>query len=135
MYISRDNGFTLLEVLVALVIVALALVVMFRAGGGGLVAANTASRYGEAVQRAQSHLAAVGHDVALLQGESEGDDGGGFRWRLRISPIASRQAVSGGSASATTLFDIDVAISWRSASGERSVILRTRRLGTTAPEQ
>jgi hypothetical protein len=70
-----------------------------------------------------------------LQGESEGDDGGGFRWRLRISPIASRQVVSGGSASATTLFDIDVAISWRSASGERSVILRTRRLGTTAPEQ
>ena len=107
---------------------------MFRAGGGGLVAVNITSRYEEALQRAQSHLAAVGRDTALLQGDSEGDDGGGFRWGLHIAPVASWQGSSATSASAT-LFDVEVAIYWHGANGERSVRLRTRRLGTTIPEQ
>src|SRR5438309_6763718 len=106
MLISRDNGFTLLEVLVALAIAALALIAMFRAGGEGLVAVGTASRYEEALQRAQSHLAAVGRDAALLQGDSEGEDGGGFRWRLRIAPVASWQGAFAGCATCATVFDV-----------------------------
>ena len=134
MFVSRDDGFTLLEVLVALTIAALALIAMFRAGGEGLVAVGTASRYEEAMQRAQSHLAALGRDTALLQGDSEGDDGGGFRWRLRIAPVASWQAASAAAASAT-LFDVEVTMYWRGARGERSIRLGTRRLATAAPER
>lgn len=131
---SRDRGFTLLETLVAFVIAALALAVLFRAGGDGLVAVATASRFEEAVQRAQSHLAAVGRDVALLQGESEGDDGGGYRWRLRIVPAAGWNRQPGAAAGSVTLFDVEVAVSWRAPVAERSVTLRTRRIGIMMPE-
>src|SRR5215831_1791757 len=91
---SRNSaGFTLLEVVVALVIAGLALVGLFQAGSGGLFAVDTAARAEEALQRAQSHLAAVGRNAALVEGVSEGDDGGGYRWRLRVQPAAQRQGV------------------------------------------
>src|SRR6266704_2177009 len=87
---ERARGFTLLEAVVALAIAALALVGLFRAGSEGLFTADTASHIEEALQRAQSHLAAVGRDAALLQGDFEGDDGGGYRWRLHVYPAAVR---------------------------------------------
>ena len=126
-----DAGFTLLEVLVALAIAGLALVALFRAGGDGLLAADTSTRVEEAVQRAQSHLAAVGRDIALLQGDTDGDDGGGYRWRLRIAPAAAWQAQpdSGAPAVATTLYDVEVSISWPGRGQARSVVLKTQRLG------
>lgn len=131
MPICADRGFTLLEVVVALAIAGLALVGLFRAGSGGLLSVDTAARAEEAVQRAQSHLAAVGRDAALVQGEFTGDDGGGYRWTLRVRPLSERQAPArdGISAATTTLFDVEVAISWPAHERERSVVLRTLRLG------
>jgi prepilin-type N-terminal cleavage/methylation domain-containing protein len=73
MFISQDNGFTLLEVLVALVIAALALIVMFRAGGDGLVAVNTASRYEEAIQRAQTSPYCRETPKGTMAAASDGD--------------------------------------------------------------
>ena len=128
--ISQDSGFTLLEVVVALSIAALAIVGLFQAASGGLLAVNTAGRVEEAVQRAQSHLAALGRSAALIQGEFTDDDGGGYHWRLRARPVASRQvaAADGSPTGLATLFDVEVAISWPGRSGERSVVLKTMRL-------
>lgn len=127
---KHADGFTLLEVVVALTIASLALVMMFRAGGLGVFSVDTASRAEEAVERAQSHLAALGSDVALAQGESEGDDGGGYHWRLRIDPAARwrGQAANGTPPVTTTLFDVEVAVSWPGRGHERVVVLNTRRL-------
>src|ERR1700756_3671638 len=97
---SQSDGFTLLEVVVALAIAAVALVGLFQAGSGGLFAVDTAARLQEAIQRAQSHLAAVGRDATLVQGEFTDDDGGGYHWRLRVQPIATRQALTPNASSA-----------------------------------
>ena len=132
----RFDGFTLLEVVVALAIAAVALIGLFQAGSGGLFAVDTAGRAQEAVQRAQSHLAAVGRDAALVQGDFTDDDGGGYRWRLRVRPLATRQVpTTSRNANATeTLFDVEVAISWPGPRGDRSVVLKTLRLGTATAE-
>jgi len=134
---SQDSGFTLLEVVVALAIAALAIVGLFQAASGGLLAVNTAGRVEEAVQRAQSHLAAVGRSAALIQGEFTDDDGGGYHWRLRARPVASRQvaATDGSPTALATLFDVEVTISWPGRSGERSVVLKTMRLSATTSGQ
>jgi general secretion pathway protein I len=127
----QEHGFTLLEMLVAVAIAGLAVIGLFQAGSGGLFAADTAARAEEATQRAQSHLAAVGRNAALVQGELTDDDGGGYRWRLRVRPVGARQglAPNGTSAVTSTLYDVEVAILWPGRKGERSVVLRTLRLG------
>jgi general secretion pathway protein I len=131
---AADAGFTLLEVVVAVAIAGLALVGLFQAGSGGVFAVDTAARAEEAVQRAQSHLAAIGRDAALVQGDSSGDDGGGYRWRLQVQPVTQRSGVAadGITPENTTLFSVEVAISWQSRGHRRAVVLRTLRLGTGA---
>jgi general secretion pathway protein I len=131
---DRSAGFTLLEVIIALVIAGLALVVMFRAGSDGLFAVNTAGRAEEAVQRAQSHLAAIGRNAALMQGMTERDDGGGFHWRLRIEPAAQRSVQPNGSAPPvmTTLYNVEVAITWAGHGHDHAVVLNTERVGTAS---
>ena len=130
----QEAGFTLLEVVVALAIGAITLVGLFQAASSGLFAVDTAARAEEAVQRAQSHLAAVGRTAALVQGELTDDDGGGYHWRLRVRPMATRQALSPdrNSGANVTLFDVEVTISWPARNGERSVVLKTLRLGNVA---
>ena len=129
-----EAGFTLLEVVVAVAIAGLALVGLFQAGSGGVFAVDTAARAEEALQRAQSHLAAVGRDAGLVQGDASGDDGGGYRWRLLIQPVTQRQGVAadGITPQTTTLFSVEVEISWQSRGHERAVFLRTLRLGAGA---
>lgn len=132
---SRQAGFTLLEVLIAFVIAALALGVMFDAVLGGLRATQTASRYQEAVSLAKSHLAAV--TTAGLGGrEARGDDGHGFTWRLQIAPVGSvtlaRNAdlePADAPAMRATLYSVSVTVLWTADGGQRQVRLDSARVG------
>ena len=129
----HSGGFTLIEVVVAVAIAGLGLVALFRAGSGGLISVEAARRVDEALERAQSHLAAFGRSGAIVPGEVEGEDGGGFRWRLRSHPLVMEQPFDSESSSRTTLFDVEVMISWRAEGHDRSVILNTQRIGTVTP--
>src|SRR3982751_4725706 len=86
---GRTAGFTLLEVVVATAITGLALVGLFQAGTSGVFAVDGAARVDEAIERAQSHLAAFGRTGAVTPGELAGDDDGGFTWRVRVQPLAA----------------------------------------------
>src|SRR5476651_1983329 len=89
---SRDErGFALLEVLIAFAIAAMALGLLFQAASSSGGAARQAGNYEEAVSRAKSRMAAVGHDSDVAAGEQQGDDGGAYRWRVTIKPSAIAQ--------------------------------------------
>ena len=130
----RAGGFTLLETLVALVVLGFLVIGLTHGVSTGLVTADIAARAEEAVERAQSHLAAVGRDAALSAGQFTDDDGGGYRWRLSVRPVATRRmpGPDAGSTTSITLYAVEVEISWRNASHQRSVVLKTLRLGTAA---
>jgi general secretion pathway protein I len=133
-----ERGFTLLEVLIAFAIAALALAVLFRAASSGLLSVETAGHYEEAVGRAESHLAAIGRDAALVVGASEGDDGGGYHWRLAVTQVAGGQGSRTGGPIAgpppPVLYAIVVGISWHDAGKDREFVLRSERMGLANAE-
>src|SRR5450432_1037956 len=83
----RQGGFSLLEVLIALIISGIALATVFQAAGETMRATASAARHQQALSRALSHLDGAG--VNLMPGEQEGDDGGGFHWHVLVRPIDS----------------------------------------------
>lgn len=133
---STERGFTVLEVLIAFTIAALATSVLLQASLGGLQAAGVAGRYEEATSRARSHLAALG--TALAPSDTEDEDGSGYHWHLRVAPIASVVVgadVAGRTPVRATLYSISVAISWRERERTRLVELDSKRIGTTPVPQ
>ncbi len=115
----NDNGFTLLEVMAAFVIAALATIILYKAGFDGAAETATAARYQQAVVRAQSRLASIGALTPLHAMRAHGDDGGGFSWQINIVP--------GQSVGPLTLYAVQVTESF----GNRHVTLSTQRLGPT----
>ena len=135
---SREAGFSLLEVLVAFVIAALALGALTQGAAGGLQSARLSGHYEEAVSRARSRLAALG--PAPASGEASGDDGGGFLWRTTVTPIATSTApapqpgTDAGKAWRIALLGVAVRVTWRLDGGERAVLLTTERLRLLPPD-
>jgi general secretion pathway protein I len=131
-----ERGFTLLEAIIAFAIAALALGVMFRAAGGGVMAVATAGRYEEAVSRAKSHMAAIGRDGPLTETTAEGDDGSGYHWRIRVVAVGTANPATNtpapflqASARRPTLFSVEVGVSWTESGRKRELLLQSQRLG------
>ncbi len=132
---ARQGGFTLLEVLVAFVIAALALGVLFQGSITSLRSVRLSGQYMEAVSRARSHLAALGRAAGLTPGVRSGEDGNGFRWRTQIRRVAVHAPPPGQTpGKLPALYAIGVTISWGEAGEARQVTLQSQRLGSAVPE-
>jgi general secretion pathway protein I len=126
----------LLEVIVAFIIAALALAVLYNAGMTGLRSTAAALHYGQAVARARSHLTLADHASPLMAGNWSGDDGGGYSWHLRVTPIESTSVrpitaltLAKSADFPLTLYAITVWISWHDADATRIVQLTTEEIG------
>lgn len=128
----------LLEVLVAFVIAALSLAVLFDGALDGLRAAQAASHYEQATARARSRLALAAHASPLVPGDWQGDDGEGFTWHARVAPIASTPVQPAYTPTPrlwksfiVTFYSVTVWITWGDGS-PHEVRLETEQIGEAA---
>ena len=131
---SREGGFTLLEVMVAFIIAALATGALLQGVGGGLQSTRVAAHTQEAVSRARSRLAALS-GAPLQPGEQRGDDGGGFTWLTRVTPAATASAPPGpGGTKRAVLYTLAVSLGWSMDGGSRAVVLESQRVAEAPAE-
>jgi general secretion pathway protein I len=81
--LARDEGFTLLEVLVALVVLATTVVAVLQLFGGGLRLARTAGDHTDAALLASAKLAEL-EPGPLTEGAVDGVEGP-YRWIRRVT--------------------------------------------------
>ena len=112
-------GFSLLEMLVAMVILGLALGAMYQAAGGATRNLRTDERYAYAVELARSVRA--NYSQVPRQGLIEtGETAGGFRWSVEARPL---QRPRGSRLAEGRLQSLRVSVSWPDGVRERSVQL------------
>jgi general secretion pathway protein I len=80
----KAGGFTLIEVLVAFMILIISLSVLFRIFSGGLRNIALSGDYARALLVAEAQLAAAGVSKPLAEGETFGESGEHYRWRLWV---------------------------------------------------
>ncbi|VXB08274.1 conserved hypothetical protein [Pseudomonas sp. 8AS] len=131
-WMTSSRGFTLLEVLVAFLILSLSMSVLMRIVSQSLAALDAADHHQVALQLAESKLADV---LIHLDGSSEGKDEGRldsrYDWESEIEPYQFDNQEPGTHYSVTPLL-IRVSVSWGTRPAER-VSLSTIRLLRETP--
>ena len=129
-----SRGFTLIEVLVAFMILTLSLSVLLRIFSGGLNNVAVAGDYAQAVLLAESQLAVVGRSEPLLVGQSYGESGQQFRWRRTIESYqpweddtALTMPVSG--------YHVSIEVSWTHNGRDQQITLNSLRVQKRPPDE
>lgn len=99
----RRSGFTLLEVLAAVALLAIAFAVGLGALGKAAQNAAHGAALDTAVERAQSLLAAQGLEAPLKDETRSGTFDDGMRWTLKVHALSKPRAPSSGAAGGVDL--------------------------------
>ncbi len=135
---SLFAGFTLLEVMIALAILAVGLVAVLELFAGSLRLTGKASHRTQAVIHAQNVMDGFFAPDFLEDGEENGELPGGFFWRARVQEIfpdeteeeAAERAndTLGGETALLHIKEITVSVGWEEGEGHRSFELRSMRI-------
>ena len=121
-----QEGFTLLEVLVAFTISVFMLGAFLQIFSNGLWQARTTDRYSMALLQAESLLAAVGKTTPLSVGAQEGLTADGFRWRLTLQRY--EEGENRFDQTPLVPYQLTLTLTWMDGKQERSLALTSLRL-------
>jgi general secretion pathway protein I len=112
----RESGFTLIEVVVAFVVLSLVLAVAFEIFSTGMARAGDLDERSRALVVAQSKLAVAGLEEALKDGETRGEsEDRRFQWTVTVKRIQEDHELIATAPAAYSMYRIDVRVAWRGA--------------------
>ena len=128
------GGFSLIEVLAALVVVGLALAAAGDVFRTGLLGHEVAVGADAALALAEEKIASAGVTEPLRPGRSSGLFGNRFQWQVSIEPYRETSSTGFDQPDAVLqLYRIAVTVSWREGPRQRALALDTLRLGIPPP--
>jgi len=130
---KKQNGFSLLEIVIAFSILALSLGILLKIFSGGVNSAIVAEDYTVAVQVAEGLMARAGTEIPLVATEESGVISDKYEWLLAISPYIFNTEDFGLTPSTAELFKVKVLVSWDTRNTQhRQIELTTLKLSTKA---
>lgn len=118
----RQSGFTLIEVIIAFALLALALTLLLGSLSGAARQIRTADDSGRATLHAQSLLAQLGVGEILQPGRKQGTfEQGRYRWTLEMTPYVDplqRRSVQ-ANAPAPRLLQLQLDVEWGDTPAQR----------------
>ncbi len=121
------KGYTLIEVLIAMMILALALTVLMRIFSGGLRNIAVSADYGHAVLLAEAQLASAGSGEALAPGETYGNDDDKFRWTRTVEAYVPNEFAERENLPVAA-YQVTVVVEWPNSGRTRRLNLSTIKL-------
>ena len=126
----HQQGFSLVEILVAFMILAMSLTVIFRIFSGGMRNVALAEDYAQAVLVAQSQLSTIGISEPLERGVTTGELGSRFRWQREVErylPWEQDKELT----KPMLAYRVTVNVDWEHAGRSREISLSSVRLKQT----
>lgn len=136
---SSENGFTLLEIMVALAILSLGIVTVLELFSGSLNMGVKASRHTQAALYAQNIMDRVFAQTTIEDGEERGEFPDGYTWVARVQEIrpdddSSRlQPNQPNQLDFFHLKEIEVRIIWDEYGGAKTFVVRSLRTQAEQP--
>ena len=124
---NGSRGYTLVEVLVAFVILAMTLTVLLRIFSGGVRNIGVSADYARAVLIAESQLEAAGIDEPYHAGETRGIEDEEFTWTRSVSPYLPSPGYA-PTVNGLRAWHVEVTVEWPHGDGQRSIDVSTVRL-------
>jgi len=122
-YRPSRQGFTLLEVIVALAILALAFGLAVELLANGVRSSRASEEYTQATLLARQKMAEVAGGARLEASSEAGEFGGGFRWASEIRPLPQEDEDL-----PARLYQVRVRVTWPGRRGDKGVDLYTLRM-------
>ena len=123
----QETGFSLIEVLVALTIMAISLGLIFQIFSGGLKRVDASGNNFRAMLQAEALMNDLGSNLPLREGVQQGSTDQGFDWKIEINPYEPEMGDVDVAIPLGELYEISIRVSWQSGLREQEVTLRSLR--------
>ncbi len=124
---NKTSGFTLLETLVALSVLAISLGIVYQVFSSSLRSSELANDYARASMYADSHIAEINEKVSQLIGQTVGSYDSRYKWRLNIQ--AQEDEIGRINLNSIKSYRVELDVYWDGNYGTRSIRTTTFRLG------